>query len=78
MMATMNRDPARFPRKVTTQWINIFVHGRRLWSAAVVVNCNTHVSHTKIRSLSMSPQLYHTMKEPVQSSAPVNKIMHKP
>src|SRR3954452_8487003 len=45
MMATTNRDPARFPRNVTAQWINIFVHGRRLWSAAVVVNWNTHVSH---------------------------------
>jgi hypothetical protein len=38
MMATMKSEPARFPRKVTSQWVNIFAMLRRRCNTATVVN----------------------------------------
>lgn len=38
IIATMNREPAKFPKKVTTQWTSIFHQGSRRCKAATVVN----------------------------------------
>jgi hypothetical protein len=38
IIATRNKEPARFPKKVTAQWISIFHQGSRRCKAATVVN----------------------------------------
>lgn len=73
MMATMKREPAKLPQKVTNQCINIFQTERRRWRTEIVVIC-THQSPTVC--LLVSGEL--TMKDPVQRSVPVTMTRVSP
>lgn len=76
IIVTINSDPAKFPRNVIDQWTNIFHHVNRRWRAATIVNWKV-----KAVSGSTHPRIVlrsHTIKDPVQRSAPVKMIIHKP
>lgn len=47
MMLTMKREPARFPKNVTNQWITIFKGLMRRVTAATVVNMKEPVQRSR-------------------------------